>query len=144
MAALSVAGSSTAKLTLNSMTSTDADFSAPWSSTAGIRLLSTGEAEFLLAGSTWTAEDDGVEWVNDGGATASDYECQLVKSTGTDPTSGPGLSSWHTLSTSRQWDWVNNIEVELGFTGTLTVREILNTANSVAGAITIAADNGPI
>lgn len=56
------------------------------------------------------------------------YEAQLVKSSGSSPSTGPTLGSYHALSSNRTWQW--NTSAPLSFSGTVTVREIANTSNS--------------
>ena len=56
------------------------------------------------------------------------YEARLTKSSGTSPSTGPALGSYHALSSNRAWQW--NTSSPLTFSGTVTVREIANTSNS--------------
>ena len=57
------------------------------------------------------------------------YEVRLTKSSGTSPISGPGLGTFHSLGTTRSWTWETYTNT-IDFSGTVTVREIANTANS--------------
>lgn len=129
-------------LALTALSSSDSDFTAPFDSTAGVRVNTNGDVEELSSGGSWIAQNSGTEWI-DGFTTssASDYEVQLTKSTGTDPTSGPTLATYHTISSIRTWQWASTIEESYTFTGTMTIREIANTANSVSASVTISITN---
>lgn len=129
-------------LTLNSLASSDFDFSSPYSSTAGVRVLTSGAVQEIIA-DAWTSQNPGVEWI-DGFiySAASDYEVQLTKSSGTDPSSGPALTSFHTISTTRQWTWTRTTVGSTSFVGTMTIREIADTSNSVSASVVISIENG--
>ena len=132
-----------ATLTLNDLSSSGFDFSGPpWDSDAGVRILTNGDVEELVIGS-WTAQNSGVEWIDDGGATSSDYECYLTKTSGTDTNVGAALDTWHTISTTILFQLSNTIEADQTFVGTMTIREIANTSNSVSATVTLTANNGP-
>ena len=118
-------------MTLNNLAASDDDFG---SATAGVRVLTNGDVE-EGAGGSWTAQNSGVEWIDDGGATSSDYEVQLVKSSGTTP-SGPSLSTYHTISTTRQWT-LTSVSGSKSFSGTMYIREIANTSNVVSASVNI-------
>ena len=66
------------------------------------------------------------------------YEVMLTKSSGSSPYSGPGLSTFHSLSSNRTWNWETT--TSLSFSGTVTVREIANTANSDSFTYSISLD----
>lgn len=134
-------GGTTAVLTLNALSSSDSDGSSPYSSTAGIRVLTNGDIEEIIA-DTWTAQNSGTEWIDDAGATASDYEVQLEKTSGTDPSSGPALASFHTINATLQWTWTSTTAGTTSFNGTLTIREIADTGNSVSASVSIFITNG--
>ena len=126
------------------LTALDSSFYDPtpaYSSTVGIRLLTTGDVEEYLSSSTWTAQNSGTEWINDlTGVSASDYECYL-SGTGTTP-SGPALNTWHTISATQQWTITRTTAGTSYFSGTLQIREIADTANTVSAAVTLSATNG--
>lgn len=76
-------------------------------------------------------------------AIAYSYEVQLVKSTGTDP-SGPALDVLHTISVVRSWTLTQSTGGTKSFTGTMTIREIADTVNSVSASVTITADRSDL
>ena len=129
-------------LTLNTLSSTGIDRTSPNDSTAGVRVLANGDVEELVLG-TYTAQNSGTEWINDAGASSSDYEVQLTKTSGTDPTSGPALNSWNTISATRTWELNNTNAFDQTFVGTMTIREITNTSNSVSATVTLSTLNSP-
>lgn len=51
----------------------------------------------------------------------SAYEARLVKTSGTDPESGPALSSWVNLGTERTWNWQQAGGGLTAFEGTLEI-----------------------
>lgn len=71
--------------------------------------------------SGWSAATE--EWVAEGrSATVGDaFEIRLTKATGTNPTSGPALNTWHQLSANRRWEWAGD---PITFDGTATIRDI--------------------
>jgi len=65
------------------------------------------------------------------------YEVQLVKSSGSSPSTG-SLNTWLALSSNRSWNWQTT--TSLDFSGTVTVREIANTSNSDSFTYSISLD----
>lgn len=132
-------------LTLNALSSFDSDSFSPYSSTAGVRVLTTGAVQEIVA-DVWTSQNPGVEWIDDfvGGDSASNYEVQLVQSTssGSATFSGPALSIFHTISTTRQWTWSKTTLGSFTWSGTMTLREIADTSNSVSASVIVSIENG--
>lgn len=110
--------------------------------TAGIRVQTDGTVQEIVS-NLWTSQNPGTEWIDAFVSTAaSDYEVQLVKSSGFDPSAGPALTSWHTISTLRQWTWSTATSGLKTFNGTLTIREIADTGNSVSASVNIQYESG--
>lgn len=129
-------------LTLNALSSIDNDFSSPYSSTAGVRVQTSGDVQEIIA-DTWTSQNSGTEWINGffGSDTASNYEVQLAKTSGTGTLSGPTLSTYHTISTTRQWTLTRTTVGTNTWIGTMTIREIADTSNSVSATVTLTVNN---
>lgn len=135
-----------ATLTLNALSSSDFDFSSPYNSQAGVRANVNGDIQELNTVGSWVSQNSGVEWIDDGGATASDYEVRLsvTSSSGTATFSGPALGSFHTLSTTRQYTWTKTVVGSFQWNGTMTIREIADTSNSVSATVSISIENGSL
>lgn len=137
------AGGKVYTLTLNTLSSIDFDFvGPPWDSTAGVRVLRNGTIEEIFADS-WTAQNSGVEWIDNNASDIGDSYEVFLTGTGNNPTSGPALDAWHTISSTQTWLLANAIEADVQFTGTMTIREIADTGNSVSAGVTLTANNGP-
>jgi hypothetical protein len=128
-------------LLLNAMSSSDFDFTSPYSSTAGIRLLTTGVAQAIVFDSwTQTGIDEWIDGFTSGDSTA--YECKLDYVSGTAPTMG-NLAAWETISATKTWSWSSTTFGTTNFSGTLYIREIANTSNIVSCSVTITLTNSP-
>ena len=139
MFALLEAGGAT--LTLNSLASSDIDIFAPFSSSVGIKVKTDGDVQEKNASGAYVSQNPGVEWTDDGGATASQYEAQLTKISGFTP-DGPALASYHTISSDLTWDKTSTVEEIISFSGTLSIREIADTGNEVSASVLLAIENG--
>lgn len=128
-------------LTLNALSSTGADISAPWSSDSGVRVLRDGTVEELSGLGVWEAQNSGVEYIdNNDFDVGDDYEVML-SGTGDLPTSGPALDAWWTINVTRQWRLTKTVEGIFVFTGTMDIREIADTGNSVSASATLRCEN---
>ena len=123
-------------LTLNSLSSSRTLF-GPGSITSGVRVLTNEDVEEITFNGLWLSQNPGVEWIDDlGGASASDYEVQLTGTqSGVGTFSGPALSQFHAISTTRQWTLTRSTQGSATFSGTMTIREIANTSNSVSAVV---------
>ncbi len=134
-------------LALNALASSDFDLTSPYSSTAGVRVLTTGAVQEIIV-DTWTSQNAGVEWINGffGSDVASNYEVQLAGSftTGSGTISGPTLSSYHTISTTRQWTLTRTLVGIATWEGTMTIREIADTSNNVSASVFLNVENGSL
>ena len=134
-------GGSADTLTLNNLSSTHAPTDA--TATAGVRALRSGYVQELVNGVTWANQNAGTEWIDNNAADIGDsYEVKLTLTSGTTP-SGPTLGAWHTISSTRQWTLTRVIYGVDTFSGTMEIREIANTSNSVSASVTITANNIP-
>lgn len=126
-------GGGSATLTLNDLSSNDSDSNdTVWSSTAGIKVRTNGDVEERLS-DTYTAQNSGTEWIDDAGATSSLYEAYLTKTAGSGTiTAGPSLDNWHTIDTDLVWTMTYTTVGTFTWVGTLTIREIANTGNTVS------------
>lgn len=134
-------------LTLNNLNSSDFDLSSPYNSQAGVRVLTTGAVQELGPTGSWSSQNPGVEWIDDFcSGSASDYEVRLsqTSSTGTATRTGPTLASFHTISATQQWTWTKTNVGSFSWTGTMTIREIANTSNTVSATVTISIENGSL
>lgn len=61
----------------------------------------------------WLANDTNV----------GDYSVRLRKISGTDPSSGPSLNTWHVMSSTRTWSWSRSTDGSTSFDGELDLRE---------------------
>lgn len=123
-------------LTLNNFSASNSDSPGPVS--ASIRLTTDGYLQRDI-GAGYLNVNAGVEWIdNNTAGVGSDYEVQLTKTTGTTPT-GPTLATYHALSSTRTWTITRVPTGTTSFTGTLTVREIADTSNTVSCTVTISA-----
>ena len=131
-------------LALTNLSSSDFDVTAPYDSTAGVRVLTSGNVQELTGGGSWSSQNPSTEWIDafGSGESASDYEVKLTKTAGTDPTSGPSLGVWHTISATRQWELNSTIIGLTSFSGTMDIREIADTGNSVSASVTLTVENG--
>lgn len=126
-------------LALTALSSSGLDFGAPYSATAGVRVLTTGNVE-ELGFSGWSAQNPSTEWIDAfGDDVASDYEVQLVQSTSSGSASrvGPALSTYHTISSTRAWTWEKTTVGSFTWTGTMYIREIADTSNIVSATVFI-------
>jgi hypothetical protein len=109
-------------------------------SLAGIRVLRNGTVEEIID-ATWTAQNSGVEWLDDNSATIGDSYEVFLSGSGDTP-SGPGLSTWHTINATREW----LLEASGGsesFSGTIQIREIAVPSNTDSASFDIdSTDNG--
>lgn len=102
--------------------------------TVGVRTLTTGDVQEINFTGAWASQNPGVEWIDDfGGGSSSDYEVQMVVASfiGGGVFSGPALSQFHTISQTRQWTLNRETQGTSTWNGTMTIREIANTSNSV-------------
>ena len=130
-----LAGPFVLTLTLNALTSTDSDDT---SAACAIYVQRDGYVEELVNNTLPPVEQNpGVEWINDNSATiGDDYEARLEKTTGTDPV-GIALDTWFTIDQEREWIWARAVVGTTAFTGTLFIREIADTGNSVSASVLI-------
>lgn len=128
-------------LTLNALSSTRAVTDS--TAVAGVHVQRDGYVDELVNGVSWVAQNGGTEWIdNNASDIGDDYEVKLTKSSGTDP-AGPTLGSWHTISTTREWTLTQTTWGVKTFSGTMEIREIADTGNSVSASVTITANNIP-
>ncbi|MEE9366800.1 MAG: hypothetical protein V3W44_08950 [Dehalococcoidales bacterium] len=115
----------------------------PTDAHAGIRATRTGHIQELVNGVTWTSQLPTSEWFTQACKTATigdSYRVKLVKSTGSDPDSGPALGTWFVINTGRQWQWDQLVVGEKVFTGTLSIEETADSSNVVSASVTISAE----
>jgi len=121
-------------LTLNPLVSDNAD-----PSYSAIRVNRDGTVEEYISGA-FVAQNVGVEWISDGTATIGDaYEVRIT-GTGDTPT-GLALNTWYTINTSRVWQLEADEANLLEFSGTITIREIANTANNADSSVDIVSED---
>lgn len=126
-------------LALTALSSQRTDSPPTTSLMVGVRARTNENVEEFVNPGVWSAQNLGTEWIDDLGAqSASDFEVRLsVTSQGGAAIVGPTLGVFHTLSVDRQW---TKTQVGTGssfFSGTMTIREILNTSNSVSASVTL-------
>lgn len=80
-----------------------------------------------------TLIDNWVDEADKGGNYDGMFEVMLSKSAGTDPSTGPSLANWHTITGTIEWTWGPTDEMD----GTLDVREILDTGNTDSATIDV-------
>lgn len=108
--------------------------------TAGCRTLNNGNYE-RISGTNWVLNGTD-EWIDAFNASAAaDYECFLSLSGNTGDVSGPALSTWHGMGVTRQWTISSSSGVR-SVSGTMTIREIANTSNSVSASVSLSAEGG--
>jgi len=131
-------------LLLSGVFVSDADPSSPYSSEVGVRVNTDGSYEELV-GASWSSVATDT-WIDafSGAESSSDYECKLVKTSGVDPTSGPALDTWHTISTARDWRLLRTTLGSSSFVGVMHVREIANTSNEETSAVSLFVENGTL
>lgn len=133
-----------AVLTLTTLVTSDFDLSpSPWQSTVGLRVATNGEV-LEQTFNTYIPQNAGTEWINDGGATASEYEVRVVKTSGTNNIQPNNLGSWLALTVTRTFS-DNNVTIEGNYSwlGTVEIREIANTSNTTGTiSLTMTVDNG--
>lgn len=138
-------GGASAVLTLNSLDSHDTDSSSPYQSDAGVRLLTDGDVQERLFGGSWSSQNSGTEWIDDAGATASDYEAKVEKTSGSLTASLTGwsaLNTYHDIDTTLSCD-ITKTTIGLGtWNGTITIREKADTGNLVSASVTMTVENG--
>lgn len=125
-------------LTLNALASSAAEFGGP--ATAGVRVLTSGNVEELgFVG--WTAQNPGVEWIDDTGGSPGNYEVQLTSGSLIGPVTmtGPLRGQYWAISTTRQWTITNTSIGQGTYSGSMLIREIANTANNVSAGVIITA-----
>lgn len=132
-------------LTLNTLASHDSDTSSPYSSSVGVRLMVNGQVQEKLSSGSWAAQNFGVEWIDDGGDTASEYEAKIEKSSGALTmvlTGWVALNTYHDIDTTLQAA-VTNTNVGLRtWSGTITIREKADTGNLVSASVNMTTENG--
>lgn len=82
------------------------------------------------------------DWIDPRSATVGDaWHVRLIKNSGSDPTSGPALATWHALTSDRQWSMVQSIIG--GIAGNFTIQFSNDGGSSVFYSKTFdfAADN---
>lgn len=71
-----------------------------------------------------TYQDEGNEWaVSPATGIGSGYEIRLIKTSGTNPTTGT-LSTWVSLATDVKWEWTQPLPGSRAFIGTLQIRPV--------------------
>lgn len=129
-------------LTLNNVSSLVEDDSSPYTINAGVRVLTDGRLQYRVTsgGGTWTTQNEGVEWTSDGGATASDYEAKIERTTSN---MTANLSGWSALNTWQDIDQTLLVELDKGvdgtwdWSGTLSIRQKSLTSNIVTCTVTL-------
>lgn len=124
-------------LTLTSLVSNDFDFSAsPWSSAVGVRVSTNGDVLERLF-DIYVIQNSGVEWIDDGGATASNYEVFVTKTSGTNNIQPSNLDTWLALTVTRTFQDGNvTVEGTYSWIGTMEIREI-STPGNTTGVISV-------
>lgn len=108
--------------------------------TAGIRLNRDGTVEYIDSGS-WVFFQQSTQWVDNVFKTSTigdEFEARITGSG--DTLSGTGSTSFQTLNQTLNWQYTRNTYGISTWNGTLEIREITNTSNSVSATVTIQAD----
>lgn len=109
---------------------------------AGVRALRAGDVQELVNGISWTTQNTATEWIEaacEESTVGDAYEIKLTKSTGTTPT-GPSLDVFHTINATQSWTVSRSSVGITSFTGTMEIREIADTANSVSAFVSLTAE----
>jgi len=133
-----------ATLTLNSLVAISIDFDFPFFTNSAVRVTTAGQVWERKNGN-WVLQNSGVEWIDDAGATASDYEAKVVKTSGNmtaDLTGWTALDTYHDIDTTLGVDIENNGIGDYNWNGTLTIREKANTSNFVSASVALVNTNG--
>ncbi len=131
-------------LTLNLLAALDSDFSAPYDSDCAVRVNTAGTVDEKRNG-FWGSQNPGVEWIDDGGITSSDYEAKIEKTSGSETAA---LLGWTALNTYHDIDTTLRVAIDstsagdYDWNGTLTIREKADTGNSVSATVTLFLSNG--
>lgn len=124
--------------------STGNDTSSPYYAAAGVKVDTDGYMYRLVSNGTWSQVSGADYWINDKSATMSNYECQLVRTSGVASANlyGLNLSTYYTLSADRAWGISRTSAGNSSFAGTLYIREIANPSNVVTCGVTLYAEAG--
>lgn len=109
-------------------------------------------ASVIIRSDGTTDSDDGAngvvqqnastDWIIPNFFGGGDYEVQATLSFGNTPDTGPALSTWHNLATTRTWTNTRTTGEGVGSdtsTLSITIREVADTSNSVTNTYTITA-----
>ena len=118
----------------------------------GIRLLATGEYQYLADPSSdpftnWISINPGTNWINDGGATAAQYEAQLrVQSFPDEAIDFVGWSGFNDYQPCNQTLQMTTFDGRSAFSSQsfnvlVDVREIATPANIVTGQAIVSSSN---
>jgi len=126
-----------------SISSSGFDVSSPYNALAGVKVDTDGYM-YRLVTNSWSQVSGADYWINDKAATKSNYQCQLVRTSGVSAAAlyGLSLSTWYTLSSDRAWGIDRTAAGSEEFHGTLYIREIADTSNQVTCSISLYADAG--
>lgn len=124
--------------------STGNDVSSPYYAAAGVKVDTDGYMYRLVTNGSWSQVSGADYWINNKSATMSNYECQLVRTSGVASANlyGLNLSTWYTLSVDRAWGISRSSQGNSSFAGTLYIREIANPSNVVTCGVTMYAEAG--
>ena len=129
-----------AALKLSNIFVSDSDPVSPFYSEAGFQLTNGGLFR-TNTGGVYSNVESGLQWIDDGGATAGEYESYFTKTGGLATLTVGTLDTWQTLSTTRTWYISSSASGFQSLQGTLTVREIANPSNSVSCSVTLQIEN---
>lgn len=126
-----------------SITSSGFDVSSPYNALAGVKVDTDGYM-YRLVTNSWSQVSGAQYWISNKSATMSNYECQLVRTSGVSAANlyGLNLSTYYTLSSDRAWGIDRTSAGNEEFHGTLYIREKANTSNVVTCSISLYADAG--
>lgn len=131
----------TYQLALTILQSSDNEI-APTSATAGIKVKRAGTVQEIIS-DVYTDQNPTTEWIIAAQQTSTIgdlFECYLEKTGGTDPTTGPTLATWHTISSDQTWEWTVTSS-SISFIGILKIREIANPSNIKQAAVIVSAES---
>jgi len=80
---------------------------SPTSALAGWRWNADGTID-RVASDVWTAFNSGTEWIDSNPTPAGNYWVQATLDSGDAPTSGPALTTFHALTSTREWTWLES------------------------------------
>lgn len=131
----------TYELALSQLDSSDNEI-APTSATAGIKVKRAGTVQEIIS-DVYTDQNPTTEWIAAAQQTSTIgdlFECWLEKIGGTDPSTGPTLATWHTISSDLTWEWTVTSS-SASFIGIIKIREIANPANTKQTSVLIGVES---